>query len=135
MTPREAFAAIALVAVACDGSLERQEALALRQQLEGRSPYRDQSESVMGDLFDQLLDQLRREGWQTLLAAAIPALTPPQQETALAMAAQLVHCDRLVSAQEAELLRVMAEQLDLPSERSAQILDVIALLNRDSLAS
>ena len=134
MTPSDAFAAIALVAVACDGALERQEATALRQQLEGRSPYRGHSESVMGDLFDQLLDRLRKQGWQALLAEAIPALTPPQQETALAMAAQLVHCDRVVTAQEQELLRVMAGQLSLPAERSQQILDVIALLNRDSLA-
>jgi hypothetical protein len=134
MNPSEAFAAIALAAVACDGSLDRDEAHALRSQLEARTPYRDSSEAAMGQLFDGLLVALREQGWQQLLARAIPILSADQQETALAMAAQLVHCDRIVQPVEAELLRSMASQLVIPPERSAQILEVIALLNRDSLA-
>jgi hypothetical protein len=134
MTPSEAFAAIALAAVACDGCLDRAEALALRTQLEGRTPFRDRSEEAMGRLFDGLLDELRRHGWATLLERALPVLSPPQQETALAMAAHLVHCDRVVQPQERELLQAMASQLDLPAERSEQILEVIGVLNRDSLA-
>jgi hypothetical protein len=51
------------------------------------------------------------------------------------MAAQLVHSDRVVSEEERELLRQMATLLTLPPERVEQILDVIAVLNRDSLAS
>ncbi len=134
MTPSEAFAAVALAAVACDGSLDRDEAHALRAQLEGRTPYRDRSEASMGALFDGLLSELRDHGWQHLLTRAIPILSAEQQETALAMAAQLVHCDRVVLPVEAELLRSMAAQLVIPPERSAQILEVIALLHRDSLA-
>lgn len=134
MTPHEAFAAIALVAVACDGSLDRQEAHALRQELEGRHPYRQASEEEMGTLFDGLLAQLRRDGWQELLARSIPELDASQQETALAMAAQLVHSDRVVQPQERQLLQTMAEQLAIGPERSQQILEVIAILNRDSLA-
>ncbi|MEB3165598.1 MAG: tellurite resistance TerB family protein [Cyanobacteriota bacterium] len=134
MTPREAFAAIALVAVACDGSLDRQEAQALREQLEGRHPYRQASEEEMGNLFDALLQRLRREGWQSLLAQAIPVLNAPQQETALAMAAQLVRSDRVLRPEEEELLNTMAEQLMIPRDRCQQILDVIAILHRDSLA-
>lgn len=135
MTPSEAFAAIALAAVACDGSLNREEAQALRAQLEGRSPFRDLSEDTMGRLFDGLLEQLRRQGWERLISEAIPLLSTPQQETALAMAAQLVHSDRIVDPAEAEMLGRMAAQLNLSEARSAQIFDVIALLNRDSLAS
>ena len=46
MTTPEAFAAIALAAVACDGKLGRDEAHALRCQLEYRSLYSDSSEAV-----------------------------------------------------------------------------------------
>ena len=134
MTPAEAFAALALVAVACDGTLEREEAHALRQQLEARTPYRNLSEASMGAMFDQLLDDLRRDGWQGLLARALPVLNPAQQETGLAMAAQLVNCDRLVQPEEQRMLEQMAQEMSLPPERSGQILDVIAVLNRDSLA-
>lgn len=133
MNSAEAFAAIALAAVACDGALEPDEARSLRGQLEGRHPYAERSEESMGRLFDGLLDQLRLSGWRSLLTRAIPALSPAQQETALAMAAQLVHCDRVVTAEEQELLREMSELMTLPQGRSEQILDVIAVLNRDSL--
>ena len=98
MTPSQAFAAVALAAVACDGTLGRDEARALRSQLEFRSPYRNLSEKAMGDLFDGLLNQLRQSGWRALLHEAIQALDPGQQETCLAMAAQLVRCDRVVQA-------------------------------------
>ena len=135
MTPSEAFAAIALAAVACDGSLDREEAHALRQQLEKRSPYRDLSEVAMGKMFDGLLSTLRRDGWEALVSEAIPLLTPLQQETALAMAAELVHADRVVTETEREMLQRMSGQLQIAAERSQQILEVIALLHRDSLAS
>ena len=134
MTPSEAFAAIALAAVACDGSLDREEAHALRQQLEKRSPYRDLSEVAMGKMFDGLLSTLRRDGWEALVSEAIPLLTPLQQETALAMAAELVHADRVVTETEREMLQRMSGQLQIAAERSQQILEVIALLHRDSLA-
>jgi hypothetical protein len=135
MTPSEAFAAIALVAVACDGTLGRDEASALRAQLDRRSPYRDLSVVAMGEMFDGLLSRLRHDGWETLLADAVHHLTPEQQETAFAMASQLVHVDGIVDPKEAELLRAMAAQLQLPVERSRLIVEVIAVLNRDSLAS
>ena len=135
MTPAEAFAAIALAAVACDGTLDHQEARSLRGLLERRHPYVERSEESMGSLFDGLLIQLRGQGWRPLLGQAIPALSPPQQETALAMAAQLVHCNRVVTAEERELLQEMAAQMQLAPGRAEQILDVIAVLNRDSLAS
>ena len=135
MTPAEAFAALALVAVACDGSLDREEAHGLRMQLEPRTPYRDLSEENMGAMFDALLAELRQEGWRGLLQRALPLLTAAQQETGLAMAAQLVHCDRIVREEERQMLAFLAETSGLPAERSAQILEVIALLNRDSLAA
>ncbi|MCT0226329.1 tellurite resistance TerB family protein [Synechococcus sp. CS-1328] len=134
MTPSQAFAAVALAAVACDGTLGRDEARALRSQLEFRSPYRNLDEKAMGDLFDGLLSQLRQSDWRTLLREAIPALDPAQQETCLAMAAQLVRCDRVVQPAEEELLEQLASEFSLDEARAAQILDVIAVLNRDSLA-
>lgn len=133
MTPAEAFAAIALAAVACDGSIDAHEAALLRVQLEGRHPYRERSEESMGVLFEGLLDQLHAEGWRVLISRAIPVLTASQRETALAMAAHLVHGDRKVSTEENGLLSEMAVQMGLPEGRAEQILEVIALLHNDSL--
>jgi hypothetical protein len=134
MDAPEAFAAICLAAVGCDGQLGREEAQALRTQLEFRSPFRDLGEQAMGDLFDGLLEILRTDGWSALVMGAIPALQPHQRETALALAAQLVRADRIVQPEETAFLQALARQLTLPEGRADQILEVIAVLHRDALA-
>ena len=136
MDTEEAFAAIALGAVACDGVLGKDEAHALRLQLEYRSPYRHRSEAEMGDLFDRLLGVLREEnGLKRLVDQALPVLNAQQQETALALAAQLVHADRIVAPEEEAFLEHLTSQVSLPLEQAEGILAAIIALNRDSLAS
>jgi len=134
-TASEAFAAVALAAVACDGTLGRQEARALRQALEYRTPYRDLSEHAMGELFDGLLEQLNAGGWGTLVNAAIPHLDVSQRETSLALAAQLVWADRTVTPTEQQFLQELGQRLALAEGRAALILEVVALLHRDSLSA
>lgn len=134
MNASEAFAAICLAAVGCDGQLGREEAQILRSQLEFRAPFRDQSEQAMGDLFDGLLTRLRQEGWSNLVTAAIPALSPAQRETALALAAHLVRADRQVQPEEESFLAQLLGLMNLSEGRGEQILDVIDVLHRDALA-
>jgi hypothetical protein len=131
----QAFAAIALAAVACDGELERREAQGLRQQLENRTPYGDLSEEAMGDLLDQLLELVRGQGCGALMRSAVPVLSLPQRETALAMAAQLTRADQQLSPLESSFLEQLGQLMELEAGRAEQILEVIAVLNRDSLAS
>ena len=135
MNNAEAFAAIALAAVACDGSLGRDEAHALRSLLEHRSLYADSSEAAMGDLFDALLLQLRDKGVMSLVEAALPVLNTVQQQSALAVACQLVHADRTVSEQESAFLTSLAGQMALPEGEAKMIVLAIEALNRDSLDS
>lgn len=135
MTDAEAFAAIALAAVTCDGVLGREEAHALRRQLEFRYPYRQCSETAMGDLFNNLLTLLRKDGVDDLINKALPSLTPSQQESALAVAAHLIHSDNQVSGEEASFLDDLASKIDLPSERARIVIQAISALNRDSLLS
>jgi uncharacterized tellurite resistance protein B-like protein len=134
MTPAQAFAAICLAAVGCDGQLGRDEAHALRAQLEYRSPFSGSTEQQMGELFDQLLTALRQHGWAELIARAIPVLDQPQRETALALAAHLVRADRQVQSVEEQFLNELSSRLELPPGRAEQILDVVNLLHRDALA-
>ncbi len=134
MDAPQAFAAIALAAVACDGSLGRDEARALRRQLEHRTPYVDLGEDAMGELFDGLLSELRQHGIESLLAAAVPALDHDQRETALAVAAELIHADHHLQPGESAFLEGLAGLLELPDGRAERVLAVIAALHRDSLA-
>ena len=135
MNTAESFAAIALAAVACDGKLGRDEAHALRRQLENRSLYNNCSEAAMGDLFDRLLLMLREQGVQGLISNAIPELSLRQQQSALAVAAHLVHADRVVNADEMAFLEQLTRDLSLPSDEAAMVIASIEALNRDMLDS
>ena len=135
MTDVEAFASIALAAVACDGTLGREEAHALRRSLEYRTPYKDRTEQEMGALFDRLLVTLREQGVNQLVDEALPALTPIQQETALAVAVQLTHADRDVSPAEQLFLNQLCDRLSLPDGRAVAVMEAITALHRDSLST
>ena len=135
MTDAEAFASIALAAVACDGTLGREEAHALRRSLEYRTPYKDRTEQEMGALFDRLLVTLREQGVNQLVTEALPALTPVQQETALAVAVQLTHADRDVSPAEQVFLNQLCDRLSLPDGRAVAVMEAIMALHRDSLST
>lgn len=135
MTESEAFAAIALATVACDGILGKDEAHALRRQLEYRTPYKDRSEREMAMLFDQLLKRLREHGSSQLIKDALPHLKQSQKETALAVAVQLVHADRTVTIEEQSFLNELAQSVDLPQGKAQAVMDAIMALNYDSLAS
>lgn len=133
MTPAEAFAAIPLAAVCSDSSFERQEARILRHQLEPRWPYRTMTPLAIGELVDGLLRRIRHGRWQDLIAEAAKQLTPSQQETAFAIAAQLIFCDRVVTQEEQDFLIHVADELALPEGRARQIVEVLHLLNVDAL--
>ena len=135
MTDVEAFASIALAAVACDGSLGREEAHALRRSLEYRTPYKDRTEQEMAALFDRLLVTLREQGVNQLVTEALPALNPIQQETALAVAVQLTHADRDVSPAEQVFLDQLCDRLSLPDGRAVAVMEAIMALHRDSLSA
>ena len=132
MTPVEAFAAIPLAAVCCDHNFSKDEAWVIREQLLGRSAYRAMEPYAFGLLISRLLKRFREQSWQGLIAAAAPVLAPGHQETAFALACQLIHCDRDVSAAEREFLHALAAELHLNEARATQIVEVCELLNRDA---
>ena len=131
----DAFAAIALAAIAADGELSAVEARALRQQLEFRQPFRRFSDQQMGELLDRVLAQLRGSSCEALVKQATPLLSVEQRETALAVAAHLIHADHIETQSELSFLAQLQEAFCLDAIRSASILEVISLLHRDSLAS
>ena len=133
MNAADAFAAIALAAVACDGTLGREEAHALRQQLEYRSLYQGCSDAAMGELFDRLLRLLREDGVQGLIETSLPNLSVHQQRCALAVAAHLVHADRKVTQEESAFLDQLTVQMSLPEEEARMVVTAIEALNSDRL--
>lgn len=133
LTTAQAFAAIPLAATCCDHTFASAEAEVIRQQLLSREVFRSMEPYAFGLLISDLLKRLREEGWQHLIAAAAPQLNPEQQETAFALACQLIHSDREVVAVEREFLVALAGLLALDDSRTRQILEVCAVMHRDCL--
>ncbi|MCX5957175.1 MAG: tellurite resistance TerB family protein [Cyanobacteria bacterium] len=131
MTTLEAFAAIPLAAVCCDQTFGKDEARVIREQLMGRTAFREMEPYAFGLLISGLLKRFQEESWQGLIASAATLLSPEQQEMAFALACQLIHCDRIVAPQEQQFLAVLAQQLQITTARAEQILEVCGLLNRD----
>jgi len=131
LTTLEAFAAIPLAAVCCDQTFGKDEARVIREQLIGRTAYREMEPYAFGLLISGLLKRFQEESWQGLIASAAPLLSPEQQEMAFALACQLIHCDRIVAPQEQQFLAGLAQQLQITTARAEQILEVCGLLNRD----
>jgi hypothetical protein len=134
MNQPEAFAAITIAAVASDGQFASEEASLIRKQLLGRSPFRSMDPLEFGTMFSDLLHRLRGVGSRALVQEAAPRLDTAQRESAFALAAELVHCDRNVSDAERAFLEDLGQRLELPAERSRQILEVLELLNADCLS-
>ncbi len=128
-----AFAAIALAAVASDGVCTREEARALRRELEFRYPYSEMNETAMGDLFDQLLRRIREDGHCALVAEAAGALNHHQQLTAFAVACNLVRSDYRTTPEEEAFLEDLAQAMDLNAAERTTIPDVLTILYRDAL--
>jgi hypothetical protein len=133
MTPAEAFASIPLAAICCDSSFDREEGHLLQNQLMHRTPYRQMTAVAFAELIDSILKRLRKDHWEGLIQEAVPELTLDQQETAFALAAQLVFCDRIVQPEEHAFLETLGRILSLPTGRAEEIQAVFALLNRDTL--
>jgi hypothetical protein len=133
LTITEAFAAIPLAAVCCDHTFGKDEARVIRDQLLTRSAYQAMDPYSFGLMISGLLKRFREESWQGLVGAAAPQLNLEQQETAFALACQLIHCDRQVTDAELEFLTALAAAICLSEARSSQILEVCELLHRDCL--
>ncbi len=133
METATAFAAIALAAVASDGVCTREEARALRRELEFRYPYSEMNETAMGALFDQLLRRIREDGHGALVAEAAGALNHHQQLTAFAVACNLVRSDYRTTPEEEAFLEDLALAMDLNAAERTTIPDVLTILYRDAL--
>ena len=89
----------------------------------------------MGELFDRLLLLMREQGVQGLIASALPQLNGKQQQSALAVAAHLVHADRKITAEETDFLDQLTLQMSLPDNEARMVVEAIEALNRDMLDS
>lgn len=130
LNPAEAFAVIPLAAVCADRRLQPEEADLVMTHLRGRSPYREMDPVDFGTMVSSLLMDLR-DRRQALLKEAASLMSPEQQERAFALAAHLVHADRVASEEEADFMAELSYTLSIPKARLEEIEATISLLSQD----
>lgn len=128
--PAEAFAALALIAVAADGYAADAEEQLLMITLSRMQLFRSYPGDVLQRMLDRLLSILQRQGADSLLAAALASLPHDLNETAFAVTADIVLADGEVTEEEEEFLNQLHHSLEIPEETALKIIDVMLIKNR-----
>ena len=130
LTSAEAFAAIALAAVASDGYLSEEEAQSIPFILSRMKLFKDYSDDMMRRLFDKLLARLQSKGVEALFVSAKDSLDQELRETAFTMATDLVLADGVVTEEEEQFLKDLEDKLEISSELALQVVRVMTIKNR-----
>jgi uncharacterized membrane protein YebE (DUF533 family) len=133
LSSAEAFAAIALAAAACDGYLSDDEARGISLALSKMKLFRSLPNEVVYKMFDKLLGILRHEGVTALVRAAKDSLPYELQETAFAIAADLILSDGYITEVEESFLEDLHQNLNIPDGTATQIIKVMKIKNRGSV--
>ncbi|MGF1571038.1 MAG: tellurite resistance TerB family protein [Nodosilinea sp.] len=130
MGPAEAFASIALVAIAADGYLSNQEGEDMTMMLSRMQLFSAYPGDTMHRMLDTLLTRLKQQGPGLLIDQAKAALPQDLRETVFAVATDLVLSDHTVTPQEQAFLDDLYRILEIPSETALKIVQVITIKNR-----
>ena len=130
LSPAEAFACVALVAIAADGYLSEQESQDMTMMLSRMRLFESYSKDLLHSLLDKLLRMLKQYGPETLISQAKAAMPPDLRDTAFAIATDLVLSDRTVTPQEQAFLDDLYRILEVPGDTALQIVQVMTIKNR-----
>lgn len=128
--PAEAFAAIALIAVAADGYITESEAQAITTDLSRMQLFRSYPDDIMKKMLDRLLGILQKQGVEVLFNAAINTLPHDLKETAFAITTDIVLADGEVTEEEETLLNDLYRVLEIPEDLAVKIIDVMMIKNK-----
>ncbi|WP_377480752.1 MAG: tellurite resistance TerB family protein [Microcoleus anatoxicus] len=128
--PAEAFAAIALIAVAADGYINDNESQVLSMTLSRMQLFRSYPNDVMKKMLDRLLMLLQRQGVKVLFNAALATLPDELKETVFAVTTDIALADGEVSEEEEQLLNDLYIALEISEEIALKIIDVMLIKNK-----
>ena len=126
----EAFAAIALIAVAADGYITASESQAITTTFSRMQLFSDYSGEKMRAMIDQLLNQLQEQGSDVLLKAAVEKLPKELKETAFPVVTDITLADGEITEEEDSLLDNLFNVLEISEEMANNIIDVMLIKNK-----
>ena len=125
----EAFAAIALVAIASDGYLSESEEAEMKMRL-GRMRLFESSIDSFERTKDYLVAALKKHGPNELIQCARASLPPALAPTAFTIAVDLVFSDGTVSSEEQSFVDDLRRILAIPDEMALKIVEVMTIKNQ-----
>ncbi|VXD25974.1 conserved hypothetical protein [Planktothrix serta PCC 8927] len=126
----EAFAAIALIAVAADGYITGSESQAITTTFSRMQLFSDYSGEKMRSMIDQLLNQLQEQGADILLKEAVKKLPNELRETAFAVVTDITLADGEITEEEDALLDNLFSALEISEAMANNIIDVMLIKNK-----
>ncbi|MSQ07814.1 MAG: Tellurite resistance protein TerB [Dehalococcoidia bacterium] len=126
----EAFAAVAVAAMASDGAISDEELQRAAMNLAAMSAFRDRGLRDMGATLNKVAGILKKRGAGTVMPAAKAALSKEQCEQAFFLAADLLLADGVVEKEERQFLEELRLALAVDEPMALKIVEVVVIKNR-----
>lgn len=130
LEPAEAFAAIALIAVAADGVITDSEKQGISNIFSRMELFSNYSNEAKREILDRLLGMIKNKEIKPLFDAAVAKLPKDLKETVFAVSADLVLVDGDLAEEEEQLLNELYNALNISEEVATKIIDVMMVKNK-----
>ncbi|PPS43289.1 tellurite resistance TerB family protein [Chroococcidiopsis sp. TS-821] len=128
--PAEAFMVIALIAIGSDGFVAETEIQAIQVAISRMKLFNSYPSDVIRKMINNLLGIMERQGANTLLNAAVAVLPHDLNETAFAVATDIILADGEITEEEETLLNHLYQVLEITEDTATKIVDVMLIKNR-----
>ncbi len=126
----EAYAAVAVAAVAADGEISAEELQRTAIDLATLRAFRKHSLRDLGETLDKVAKLIKRRGPGPVLAATRTVLQQEERESAFFVAADLILADGVVEKEEKEFLEELQQTLLVGEAMALKIVEVVQIKNR-----
>ena len=132
LNKNEAFAAVAVAAIAADGTITQDEINRTAMNLAAVPLFRTYDLREMGGVLNKVAVTIKRRGAAAVMPAAKAALSKEQAEQAFFLAADLVLSDGTVEKEERTFLEDLRAALGVEEATSLKIVEVVVIKNRSA---
>lgn len=130
LNKNEAFAAVAVAAIASDGTISEEEVQRTAMNLAAMPAFRDHDLREMGATLNKVAGVLKKRGAGAVMPAAKLALSKEQCEQAFFLAADLLLTDGIVEKEERQFLEEARVALAVDEPMALKIVEVVVIKNR-----
>ena len=130
LSKEEAFAAVALAAVAADGYISEEEGRGIITGLARMKLFENYNPNKMGSMFNKLIGIIKNQGIESLITLSKETLPQEIRETAFAVATDLALADGTLDKSEKDILTKIQQTLEVPEETAIKIIEVMLIKNK-----